>query len=88
MPNQKVNLNLLYNGSTTATSGGDLAEETNDYTRAGEADLSITPVQTVYLFGSYRIEKSTTISQPEHPEFYRQLVPLPGRDVAPDFLLQ
>jgi len=34
--------------------------ETTNYTRTGEADLSITPVQNVYLFGSYRIENSTT----------------------------
>jgi hypothetical protein len=60
VPNQKINLTLFYNGTTSVASGGDLPEETEDYTRAGEADLVITPVQTVYLFGSYRIEKSTT----------------------------
>ena len=60
MPNRKVNLTLFYNGTTTVTSGGDLGGETTNYTRAGEADLAITPVQTVYLFGSYRIERSTT----------------------------
>lgn len=60
VPNRKVNLTLLYNGSNTVTSGGGLNGETTNYTRAGEADLAITPVQTVYLFGSYRIEKSTT----------------------------
>lgn len=59
-PNRKVNLTILYTGTNTVTSGGDLPGETTDYTRAGEADLAITPVQTVYLFGSYRIEKSTT----------------------------
>jgi hypothetical protein len=59
VPNKKVTLTLLYNGTTTVTSGGGL-EETTNYTRTGEADLSITPVQTVYLFGSYRIENSTT----------------------------
>jgi hypothetical protein len=59
MPNRKVNLTLLYNGTTTVTSGGNLIGETTTYTRAGEADLSITPVQAVSIFGSYRIEKST-----------------------------
>lgn len=59
VPNRKVNLTLLYNGTTTDSSGGDLAEDMTNYTRAGEAALSITPVQTVYLYGSYRIEKST-----------------------------
>jgi hypothetical protein len=60
VPNRKVNLTLFYNGTTTVTSGGDLQGETTNYTRAGEADLSITPVPTVYLFGSYRIENSNT----------------------------
>jgi hypothetical protein len=60
VPNRKVNLTLLYNGTTTVTSGGGLAGETTDSTRAGEADLAFTPVQTVYLFGSYRIETSTS----------------------------
>jgi len=60
VPNRKVTLTLLYNGTTTSTSGGDLAEETTEYTRAGEADLTITPLKTLYLFGSYRIEKSTS----------------------------
>lgn len=59
VPNRKVNLTLLYNGTTTVTSGGGLAGETTNSTRASEADLVITPVQTVYLFGSYRVEKST-----------------------------
>jgi hypothetical protein len=60
VPNRKVTLTLLYNGTTTKSSGGDLPGETTNTTRAGEANLSITPVQTVYLFGSYRIEQSTT----------------------------
>ncbi len=60
VPNRKVNLTLLYNGTTTVTSGGGLAGETTDSTRAAEADLAFTPVQTVYLFGSYRVETSTT----------------------------
>ena len=59
VPNRKVNLTLLYNGTTTVSSGGNLSGETTNTTRAGEVDLAITPVQTVYLFGSYRIEKST-----------------------------
>jgi hypothetical protein len=60
VPNRKLNLTLLYNGTTTVTSGGGLAGETTDSTRAGEADLAFTPVQTMYLFGSYRIETSTS----------------------------
>jgi hypothetical protein len=60
VPNRKVNLTLLYNGTATKSSGGDLPGETTNTTRAGEANLSINLVQTVYLFGSYRIEQSTT----------------------------
>jgi hypothetical protein len=60
VPNRKVNLTLLYNGTKTVSSGGNLAGETTNSTRAGEADLAFTPVQTVYLFGSYRIERSTS----------------------------
>ena len=59
IPNRKVNLTLLYNGTDTVTSEEGLQGDTRNYTRAGEADLSITPVQTIYLFGSYRIENST-----------------------------
>jgi hypothetical protein len=60
VPNRKVNLTLLYNGTTTETSGGGLQETTN-YTRTGEADLAITPVPNVYLFGSYRIENTESL---------------------------
>jgi hypothetical protein len=60
VPNRKVTLTLIYNGTTTVTSGGGVQGEITNYTRTGEADLSITPVQNVYLFGSYRIENSTT----------------------------
>jgi hypothetical protein len=60
VPNRKVNLTLSYNGTRSVSSGGELKVETTDYTRSGEADLAITPVQSVYLFGSYRIENSTT----------------------------
>jgi hypothetical protein len=60
VPNRKVTFTLLYNGNETVASGGDLPGNTTTYNRAGEADLSITPVQTVYLFSSYRIEKSST----------------------------
>ena len=59
VPNRKVTLTLLYIGDTTVSSGGEFAGERTTYTRSGEADLMITPVQTVYLFGSYRIEHST-----------------------------
>lgn len=59
VPNRKVILSLTYNGATSVSSGGGLAEETTNSSRAAEADLSIAPVTTVYLFGSYRIEKST-----------------------------
>jgi hypothetical protein len=59
VPNRKVNLTLLFDETRTVTSGGDLIGEITTYTRAGEADLSITPVQSVHLFGSYRIEEST-----------------------------
>jgi hypothetical protein len=59
VPNRKVSLTLLFDETRTVTSGGDLIGEITTYTRAGEADLSITPVQSVHLFGSYRIEDST-----------------------------
>jgi hypothetical protein len=59
VPNRKMTFTLLYNANETVASGGDLPGETTTYTRAGEADLSITPVQTVYLFGSYRVERSS-----------------------------
>jgi hypothetical protein len=60
VPNRKMIFTLLYNGSESVASGGDLPGDNTTHTRAGEADLSITPVQTVYLFGSYRVERSST----------------------------
>lgn len=60
VPNRKVTLTLSYNGTETETSGGGLAKETTASTRAGEADLAFTPVKNVYLFASYRIEKSSS----------------------------
>jgi hypothetical protein len=59
VPNRKVNLTLLFDGTRTVTSGGNLIGETTTYRRAGEADLSITPLPAVHLFGSYRFEEST-----------------------------
>lgn len=52
VPNRKVTVNLIYAGSTTERSGGVLEEEETDYTRRGEVTLTITPVSTLYLFGS------------------------------------
>ncbi len=60
VPNRKMTFTLLYNGSESVASGGDLPGETTTYTRTGEADLSVTPVPTVYLFGSYRVERSNS----------------------------
>lgn len=59
VPNRKVNLTLLFDESRTVTSGGNLIGETTTHRRAGEADLSITPLPAVHLFGSYRFEEST-----------------------------
>jgi hypothetical protein len=59
VPNRKVTFTLLYNGSESVASGGDLPGDNTTYTHAGEADLSITPVKTMYLFGSYRVERSS-----------------------------
>ncbi|MBP2682800.1 MAG: hypothetical protein H6Q79_839 [Deltaproteobacteria bacterium] len=77
VPNQKVNLTLFYNGSTNVTSGGILQGETENYTRAGEADLAITPASTVYLFGSYRIEQSTTAASRDILNFTVNWAPFP-----------
>ncbi|MGB5195918.1 MAG: hypothetical protein WBN64_02525 [Candidatus Deferrimicrobium sp.] len=60
VPNRKVNLTLFYTGTKTVASGGGLVGDTTRSTRSGEADLAFTPVPTVYLFGSYRIETSTS----------------------------
>lgn len=77
VPNRKVNLTLFYNGTTNVTSGGNLQGETRNYTRAGEADLAITPVPTVYLFGSYRIEQSTTTARRDILNFTVNWSPFP-----------
>lgn len=57
IPNRKVTLNLYYTDKTSTSSGGDLPEETTEVTRTGEANLSVQPIQALYLFGSYRIER-------------------------------
>jgi len=55
VPNQSVMVNLIYTDTSTKTTGEDIPERT-DATQAWEADVSFTPVRTVYLFGSYRVE--------------------------------
>jgi hypothetical protein len=77
VPNQKVNLTLFYNGATNVASGGVLPGETKNYTRAGEANLAITPVPTMYLFGSYRIEQSTTSASRDSFNFSVNWSPFP-----------
>lgn len=59
VPNTVVTINLVYNDTSTKTKGGNVAGETTDSLRAWESDLGITPVRTVYLFGSYRLEDRT-----------------------------
>ena len=63
VPNQKVNLTLLYNGTANTASGGNLSDNAATYTRALEGDLSVTPIQALYLFGSYRVEWSSTLER-------------------------
>jgi len=81
VPNRKMNLSLLYDGTTTDTSGGEQPEEKTTYTRAGEANLAITPVQTVYLFGSYRIESSTAFQSRNILNFALNWSPFPDGTV-------
>ncbi|UCD47593.1 MAG: hypothetical protein JSV28_01920, partial [Deltaproteobacteria bacterium] len=57
-PNRRITINLLYTGRTTDRSGGNYEEEETDYTRRGEVSLTLTPINTLYLFGSW-----ATVSQ-------------------------
>lgn len=56
VPHRVMTFNLTYSGTSTKTNGGEITGQRKDTTDAWEAGLSLTPVQTVYLFGSYRIE--------------------------------
>jgi hypothetical protein len=56
VPHPTMTFNLIYTGISTKATGGEITGERTDATKAWETDVSFTPVRTVYLFGSYRIE--------------------------------
>lgn len=56
VPHRTTTINLVYTDSTTTATGGEIPGERKNSTQAWEAGVSFTPVPTVYLFGSYRIE--------------------------------
>lgn len=56
VPHSTVAINIIYNETATKATGGLNPGESTNSTRGWEANASITPVRTVYLFGSYRIE--------------------------------
>jgi hypothetical protein len=56
VPHSILTVNLIYNETGTKTTGGEIPGERTDSTQAWEADVAVTPVRTVYFFGSYRVE--------------------------------
>lgn len=59
VPNRKMTVNLIYNDRVTERSGGTLTGTVTDSTRNGEVNLTLTPLSTVYLFGSWGILKQS-----------------------------
>jgi hypothetical protein len=57
VPNPWVAINFLYNGAMSTASGGDLPGETKTSSGSWEANVSVTPLPTLYLFGSYRTDR-------------------------------
>jgi hypothetical protein len=56
VPNTTVTINIIYNGTGTKSTGGDTPGGSTSSIQAWETNVSIVPVRTVYLFGSYRVE--------------------------------
>ena len=85
VPNKNVNLTLLYYGTTTSASGGNVQGEITTFQRAGEASLAITPLQRVYLFGSYRIDTSTEFDRVDTLNYSVNWSPFPDGTVHLNF---
>lgn len=60
VPHSSVTFNLTYTGSTTTTSGGEVPGENKTSISSWEANVAITPLPTLVLFGSYRIDSRST----------------------------
>ncbi|MBI5576038.1 MAG: hypothetical protein HY896_06700 [Deltaproteobacteria bacterium] len=56
VPHPVAVFNLGFTDSSAKTKGGETIGERKDITRSWEANAGLTPVRTIYLFGSYRIE--------------------------------
>jgi hypothetical protein len=56
VPHSAVTVNLLYTGSASTTSGGDVPGERKSSNDSWEANVTVTPIPTLYLSGSYRVD--------------------------------
>jgi hypothetical protein len=57
VPNKVVTLNLVYTGSTSTSKGGELPGEKETSNRSWEANVTVTPLPTLYLYGSHRVDR-------------------------------
>jgi hypothetical protein len=57
VPHSAVTINLLYTGSTSTVKGGDIPGERETTNRSWEGNVALTPIPSVYLFGSHRVDR-------------------------------
>ena len=57
VPNSKVMFSLTWSDKRDRIAGGDAPAERTVTARSMQADVAVYPVNTVYLFGSYRVEE-------------------------------
>lgn len=60
VPHSSVTINLAYTGSTTTASGGEVPGDRKTSSSSWEANVAITPLPTLILFGSYRTDSRST----------------------------
>ncbi len=85
VPNRKMTVNLYYNDRTTERSGGGIVGEETEYTRSGEVNVTLTPVRTIYLFGSWGVVKRSEEETRRTQRYSATFSPFPGGTLQVNF---
>jgi hypothetical protein len=83
-PNRKIAINVMYNGQNTKTSGGE-SPENRTYLRTGVISLAYTPLQRLYLFGSYQVDSSDTTGRRNFLNYSANWSPFPDGNLHLNF---
>lgn len=78
VPHRSMTINLSYFETSRKTSGGSLSTGTQDTLKSGEASISYTPFPTLYLFGSYHVERKTATPNSSTLNYAVSWSPFPG----------